>query len=191
MVRLASSSSEGNAIQSFVEFADGYRVVTSRNYVRRVRHAPIPRATGKWDRAVPASPYPTTNDLLVMHTLRCIGFAGSPRVATASGLSESAVERELNALRSAGLATHLPGDFGGWGLADAGRAADARRITDELDEAGTRAEVTAAYEGFLELNPELLEICTAWQTRSVDGVVTMNEHVDRGYDARVLRRLSE
>lgn len=32
--------------------------------------------------------------------------------------------------------------------------------------------------------PELLELCTAWQIRSVDGV--LNDHTDTAYDARVL-----
>jgi len=41
------------------------------------------------------------------------------------------------------------------------------------------------------LNPELLDLCTAWQTRSVDGVVTMNDHGDPGHDARVLDRLTD
>jgi hypothetical protein len=41
------------------------------------------------------------------------------------------------------------------------------------------------------LNPELLDLCSAWQTRSVDGVLAMNEHADPGYDARVLGRLTD
>lgn len=38
----------------------------------------------------------------------------------------------------------------------------------------------------MELNPELLDLCTAWQLRPVDGVQTLNDHTDPGYDARVL-----
>lgn len=47
-----------------------------------------------------------------------------------------------------------------------------------------------AYDGFLVLNPELLDLCTAWQTRSIDGVLTTNDHTDAVYDARVLDRLT-
>ncbi|MGW0584809.1 transcriptional regulator, partial [Streptomyces sp. NPDC002920] len=75
---------------------------------------------------------------------------------------------------------------GGWSLTDAGRDADARRITAELDATGRRGDVTAAYDRFLVLNPELLDLCTAWQLRTVDGVLTTNDHDDHGYDARVL-----
>jgi hypothetical protein len=139
----------------------------------------------------PDSPHSTSIDLLVLHALCCIGFAGLARVAAATGLPESDVESELIDLAGAGLVTHVAGDFGGWGLTEAGRAVDVERIADELETAGTRTAVAAAYDGFLVLNPELLDLCTAWQTRSVDGVVTTNDHSDPVYDARVLDRLTE
>jgi hypothetical protein len=137
------------------------------------------------------SPHVTSTDLLVLHALRCIGFAGLGRVAAATGLPEPDVESELIDLAVAGLVTHVAGDFGGWGLTEAGRAADAERIADELETAGTRTAVAAAYDGFLVLNPELLDICAAWQTRSVDGVVASNDHSDPVHDARVLDQLTE
>ena len=132
----------------------------------------------------------TGPDLLVLHALRCIGFAGLDRVVAATGLPQPEVESELIDLAVAGLVTHEPGRFGGWGLTEAGRAADAERIADELDTAGTRAAVAAAYDGFRVLNPELLEVCSAWQLRPVDGVVAANDHADPAYDARVLARLA-
>jgi hypothetical protein len=139
----------------------------------------------------PDSAHATGADLLVLHTLRCIGFASLDRVAAAAGLPEADVESELIDLAVAGLVTRLAGEFGGWGLTEAGRAADAERIADELERAGTRAVVAAAYERFLVLNPELLDLCGAWQTRTVDGVVTANDHADPTYDARVLDRLAD
>ncbi|WP_246148033.1 transcriptional regulator [Nonomuraea turkmeniaca] len=140
---------------------------------------------------MPNSPHKTSPDLLVLHTLRCIGFAALDRVAEAAGLPESDAESELIDLAVAGLVTRLPGDFGGWGLTDAGRAADAERISDELDAAGARTAVAGAYDDFMVLNPELLDLCTAWQTRSVDGVATLNDHTDAAYDSRVLDRFTE
>jgi hypothetical protein len=135
-------------------------------------------------------PHRTSTDLLVLHTLRCIGFAGLARVAAATGLPEPDAESELIDLAVAGLVTRVAGDFGGWGLTEAGRAADAERIADELETAGTRTIVTEAYDAFLVLNPELLDLCTAWQTRSVDGKITPNDHTDDAYDARVLDRFT-
>lgn len=136
-------------------------------------------------------PYDTSPDLLVLHTLRCIGAAGVPRVAEAAGLPEADTESELIDLGVAGLVTHASAGFGGWRLTDAGRAADAQRIAAELDASGARAVVADAYERFLRLNPELLEVCTAWQVRFVDGVMTPNDHGDAAYDADVLRRLAD
>ena len=129
----------------------------------------------------PGRPHSTSTDLLVLHTLRCIGFAGLARVAAASGLPEPEAESELIDLARAGLVTHLAGNFGGWGLTEAGKAADAGRIADELEAAGARPAVAAAYDDFLVLNPELLDLCTAWQLRSAGPAD----------DARVLDWLSD
>jgi hypothetical protein len=136
-------------------------------------------------------PHQTSTDLLVLHTLRCIGFAGLARVAAATGLNESDVESELIDLAVAGLVTRVAGEFGGWGLTDAGRAADAEQIADELQTSGTRTAVEEAYDDFLVLNPELLDLCTAWQTRTVDGVVIPNDHTDPGHDSKVLDRFTD
>ncbi|MDL4775281.1 MULTISPECIES: transcriptional regulator [Thermomonosporaceae] len=136
-------------------------------------------------------PPATGTDLLVLHALRCGGHAGPARVAAATGLGESDAESELIDLAVAGLVTHSGGGFGGWGLTDAGRAAAAERITGELESAGARVALRAAFDGFLVLNPELLDLCAAWQLRSVDGVMTANDHGDPSYDARVLARFAE
>ncbi|AVV47103.1 transcriptional regulator [Streptomyces sp. P3] len=137
------------------------------------------------------SSQPSGTGLLVLHSLRCAGFSGRAAVAAVTGLAESDVESELIDLAVAGLVTRTPGDFGGWGLTEAGRTADAERIADELARTGARATVTAAFERFLVLNPELLDLCTAWQTRTADGVMTMNDHTDAAYDARVLDRFTD
>lgn len=95
------------------------------------------------------------------------------------------MESELIDLAIAGLVTHHR-DFGGWALTEAGKAADAARIAAELEPAGGRPALKEAFDEFLVLNPELLDLCTAWQVRSVDGVTTINDHRDTAYDARVL-----
>ncbi|MFJ4681830.1 transcriptional regulator [Streptomyces sp. NPDC088789] len=139
-------------------------------------------------RPSPAPAHATGDDLLVLHTLRCIGFSGVGSVAAASGLTEPQVESELIDLAVAGLVTRTAGEFGGWGLTEAGRAADAERITHELTVSGARPTVTAVYERFLVLNPELLDLCTAWQLRPDGEGTTLNDHTDHDYDARVLDR---
>lgn len=120
-----------------------------------------------------------------------MGFTTTARLSEATGLAEPDVESELIDLAVAGLVTNVPGSFGAWGPTEAGRAADAERISAELEEAGARAAVAAAYDDFMVLNPALLDLCTAWQMRSVDGVSVPNDHTDRAYDARVLSRLAD
>lgn len=139
----------------------------------------------------PSEPPGTAHDLLVLHALRCGGYAGVPRVAAATGLDESVVESELIALGVDGFVTYDAGEFGGWGLTDAGRDTDAERIAAELEAADARPVATAVYEQFLVLNPELLDLCTAWQMQAVDGAMTVNDHRDAGYDARILDRFAD
>jgi hypothetical protein len=141
--------------------------------------------------AVADHPRVTPPDLLVLHSLRCIGFAELRRVAEATGLTDPDVESELIDLGAAGLVTYRTGAFEGWGLTDTGRTVDAERIVDELRSTGARTAIAEAYDVFLALNPELLELCTAWQTRFVDGTMIMNDHSDSAYDAQVLDRLTD
>ncbi|ARZ72367.1 transcriptional regulator [Streptomyces albireticuli] len=133
----------------------------------------------------------TDTGLLVLHALRCAGAAGLTRLHLVTGLDESDVESELIDLGAAGFVTRRSGDFPGWSLTGAGRAAGAERIAGELASAGARKAVAAAYGRFLVLNPELLDLCTAWQLRTVDGVLGANDHRDPAYDAQVLDRFTD
>ncbi|MCO8277023.1 transcriptional regulator [Actinoplanes sp. TRM 88003] len=119
----------------------------------------------------------------VLHVLRCTGFAELARVADAAGLSEAETESGLIDLAVDGLVTR---EMGAWGLTAAGTAEDLRRTAAELAAAGTEGLVGSAYEKFMVLNPELLDLCSAWQMRSVDGVPTPNDHRDTAYDTKVL-----
>lgn len=106
-------------------------------------------------------------------------------------MPEVDVESDLIDLAASGHVTYARGDFGGWGLTDAGRALDSERIADELETAGASVAITAAYQQFLTLNPEMLDLCTAWQMRSTHGVTAPNDHTDPGYDAGILDRIAD
>ncbi|TDC25960.1 transcriptional regulator [Streptomyces sp. 8K308] len=129
--------------------------------------------------------------LLVLHALRCAGAAGLARLHAVTGLAEPDLESQLIDLGVEGLVTRFSADLPDWLLTEAGRAADAERIAHELDSAGARGAVTAAFDRFLVLNPELLDLCAAWQLHTVDGAVTANDHSDPAYDARVLDRFAD
>ncbi|MGY0064204.1 transcriptional regulator [Streptomyces sp. LZ34] len=133
----------------------------------------------------------TDTNLLVLHALRCVGATSLARLHAVTGLDESDVESELIDLGAEGLVTRMSGDMPCWLLTDAGRAADAERITDELESANARRAVEAAFGRFLVLNPELLDLCGAWQLRTIDGIVNANDHSDPAYDSRVLDRFAD
>ncbi len=124
-----------------------------------------------------------TTNLLVLHTLRCGGYASVSRLAATTGQTESEVESDLIDLGVEGLVTRVDGS---WGLTEAGRAADTERVAAELESAGARSMVNRALKRFLALNPELLDLSAAWQLRPVEGASVLNDHSDAEYDARVL-----
>jgi hypothetical protein len=130
-------------------------------------------------------------ELLVLHALRCSGASSSERIAGIVGpLAELVTESALLDLAAEGLVTHGAGPFGGWRVTDAGRKADAEMIAAELEAAGTRPQVQAAYDDFLPLNGRVLDICGAWQVRSAAVPMVLNDHRDAEYDAAVLDRLT-
>ena len=133
----------------------------------------------------------TNANLLVLHALRCAGAAGPTRLHGVTGLDESDIESELIDLGAEGLVTRISGDMPCWLLTDTGRAADAARLTGELTSANARGGGEAAFDRCRVLNPELLDLCAAWQLRTVDGIVNANDHSDPAYDSRVLDRFAD
>jgi len=124
--------------------------------------------------------------LLVLHGLRLKGFCEVPGVAALIGLSEADVTEQLGQLQSEELVVHRDGRLTGWALTPAGRAAQEAALKDELDAYGARDEVLGAYKRFLDLNIDLLTICTAWQMKNE---TTLNDHADAEYDAGVIDQL--
>ena len=54
-----------------------------------------------------------------------------------------------------------------------------------------RPAIQAAYERFLDINADLLAICTAWQLRDVGGEQVINDHTEAAHDAAVIDQLVE
>jgi predicted ArsR family transcriptional regulator len=126
---------------------------------------------------------------LVMHGLRLKGFAEAGAVAEAVGVTEADAKPVLDQLVVDGLATYRDGRISGFTLTAAGRHEHAVLLAAELEEHGVREAVHAAYRRFLELNTELLTVCTDWQLREVAGESVVNDHTDAAHDAAVVARL--
>jgi hypothetical protein len=129
---------------------------------------------------------PSDPRLLVLHGLRLKGFGEPDDVAAIVGVDVDLVDKHLEQLQGDGFVLRRDGRLVGWALTADGRAEQERLLAAELDEAGARAVIDAAYRKFLGLNIDLLTVCTAWQM--VDDT-TLNDHSDASYDAGVIDRL--
>lgn len=134
-------------------------------------------------------------DLLLLQAIRVRGNASVAGLEDATGLDADAVEKLLDVFEREGWVRFRAGAMGGWALTGIGRAEGERRAAAELDQAGVRPMVEDGYRRFRAVNPELLQVCTDWQLRSITGVTgetdrtTPNDHEDSAYDAAVIARL--
>jgi hypothetical protein len=124
-----------------------------------------------------------------MHGLRLKGFAEADGVGEAVGVAGAEAKPVLDQLVTEGLASYRDGKLSGFTLTKLGREQHAVLLSAELDAAGARAAVQDSYRRFLQLNTDLLTICTAWQLRDVDGESVINDHADAAHDAGVIGRL--
>jgi DNA-binding MarR family transcriptional regulator len=131
---------------------------------------------------------PSDTRLLVLHGLRLKGFAGASDVAEMTSVTPAEVNRHLDELQADELVLYRDGRLTGWALTPAGRAEHERVLAEELAALGCRAVVRDAYGRFLELNPELLTVCTAWQMKDE---ATLNAHDDEDYDRGVVDQLGD
>ena len=132
---------------------------------------------------------PTTLTLL---GLRLKGFGGAGAVAELTGLDESEVVSILEGAKGDELVLHREGgQVSGWALTPAGRARGEELLKAELESAGARDVVHGGYEDFLDLNGQMLQLCTDWQVRSDLGDETLNDHTDADYDGAVIGRLED
>ena len=121
---------------------------------------------------------------LTLHVVRRRGRASTEAVGAAVG---SGVDELLQAAVEAGDLVHKEGRAAGWSLTPSGREAHQALLAAERESAGTRDVVGAAYDEFLGINADLIQVCTNWQVKP-DGA--LNDHADAGYDAGVIDGLA-
>ena len=132
------------------------------------------------------------DEFTVLHTLRCAGTVPPERVAGITGLEQDRIESVLIDLGVQGWVRRETGPFGGgWTLTADGHRTDAEWVADELWDRQARGEVERALRDFTELNPVLLDLCSAWQLRPVGAGTVLNDHSDPGHDARILAGIDE
>ncbi|MCB1256603.1 MAG: hypothetical protein KDB26_05820 [Microthrixaceae bacterium] len=125
----------------------------------------------------------------LLHVLRLRGLAETAELSRLTGLDEASVDRLLESEALNRNVTYHSGRLVGWALSPKGRAEGEKLLAEELDRESIRDRIEADYLEFLELNGELLGVCSAWQTITVDGVDVVNDHSDTEHDLAVLERL--
>src|SRR5438445_7417341 len=125
--------------------------------------------------------------LMVLHCLRLKGFACADDLAELAGLDVAEVTTQLEQLEANQLVLYREGRLTGWALTPAGREEQETGLRAELSACGARDLVFDAYKRFLDLNTELLGICTAWQMKDE---ATLNDHADAAYDRNVIVELT-
>ena len=133
--------------------------------------------------------HPSEPAFLVLHALRLKGFAEDDIVASLTAIDLDDVAARLKEHAGDGLVQRRDGRIAGWSLTPDGKARHAQWVAAELDGADARDDVHGAYDRFLQINHDLLAVCTAWQLRDVDGNQAINDHHDADYDQSVIMRL--
>src|SRR5688572_1360667 len=106
-----------------------------------------------------------------------------------TGLEVDDVSKRLKEQAAEEVVVRRDGRISGWSLTPTGRERHASLVADDLAAAGARDAVRGAYERFLQINQDMLGVCTAWQLRDVDGAQAINDHGDAAYDAGVVEKL--
>jgi hypothetical protein len=131
---------------------------------------------------------------VALHVLRVRGVTGTTEIAHVAELDEVTVEDAMQSHHANDFVKLRTGSLPGWALTPFGRDEDAQLAAHELDGAGLRATIHELYRQFLELNPQLLRLCTDWQLLPpLDNKTPpeLNQHDNAEYDAEVLSRLAK
>ncbi len=89
-----------------------------------------------------------------------------------------------------GFAEHRDGLLPGWTLTPAGRREHERLLAAEAEAEHAVAAIEDAYGRFRRLNPRVLDVCSRWQVRDLNGRPVRNDHHDRAYDRAVVGDLT-
>jgi hypothetical protein len=133
----------------------------------------------------------STPETLVALALRLKGFGEVCTIASVHGLGAETTAATLSRMvESEKCMMRQVGAVEKYVLTPTGREEGQAALAQELKVVGARGVVEAMYEKFLQLNPEMLQLCTDWQV--INGgsrEQKLNDHSDSEYDTKVLDRL--
>jgi hypothetical protein len=127
-------------------------------------------------------------DLIVLHGLAVKKAAPAPAVAAVTGVDEVRAEEVLGRAASEGRVAGAKGLFM---LTPAGRSWLDEQYPVVFDELRSDSRMTEAYDRFEEVNREILDLFTRWQTVDVGGSSVPNDHTDEDYDNSIIDELGD
>jgi phosphohistidine swiveling domain-containing protein len=127
------------------------------------------------------APMPSTDQFVVLRTMRLKGRASAEEVAAVTELAPAVVEDVLAAALDAEQIRELRGAYA---LTPAGRDALDALLAQERTEVDPQV-VAVAYDAFTAVNDDFKALANDWQSRGGE----INDHSDGAYDAAVLERL--
>lgn len=134
----------------------------------------------------PELPWPSCDDLLVLHAVRLAGFADTEAVADRVDLPPNIVRDTLRALGGQNMIERMTfADSSGWILTEAGKSRDAELLQEELEASGARSLLQGTAGDFETVNPRLVRVITDWQLHPSTGradrrVEVLRELMDLG-----------
>ncbi|NKY60087.1 hypothetical protein [Nocardia flavorosea] len=131
-------------------------------------------------------------ELLILHAVRLLGFAGSAAIAARFDTSHEETLRLLRAADRNGWVQHSAFfDVDGWSLTEAGKAENERHLAAERSSADPEGVIPAVHRDFLPLNARLLRAVTDWQIAPAEaGRFAPNDRTDSARDQRILDELA-
>ena len=131
-------------------------------------------------------------EILVALALRLKGFGEVETVASVHGLTLDATGAILSQMVDAEkcMVRQVEG-VEKYVLTPVGREQGQAALIQELQLVEAQEFIQAAYDNFLRLNPEMLQLCTDWQViDDGSGEQKLNDHSDSAYDSGILDRLA-
>ncbi|MDQ1518616.1 MAG: hypothetical protein QOE80_4446 [Actinomycetota bacterium] len=125
-------------------------------------------------------------EFLTLHCLTMKQLAGPANVEAIVGVPAAEAKAALGRLVESGDVKEARGNFV---LMPAGRERLAARYGDIYKSVRQSDEFAAAYGRFERVNNDLKRLITDWQTITVAGQQTPNDHSDPDYDHKIIDRL--
>jgi len=123
---------------------------------------------------------------LVLHGIAVKKYADRDELCSVTCLVPDTVDALLKEAVAKGRAAEVNGKFA---LTPAGQITLKSSYAAACGALRTDGEFMAAYEAFEEINHDLKQVITDWQTMTIGGDKVPNDHSDRNYDEGIIDRI--